>query len=559
MQVSTRDFANKFFNNDELETLDADAERELRPIQRGLNTIKRYFDELDPEKHPDLIDFKKQFAAFIMDKVMFMVTEMPANIDENKLFEVSNNRGVQLQHHEILKASLLSFIPDVSTRTKYAQLWEACSMMDNYIEKNIKDISGLTWSNFTGNPTNEEREVGLPDNIFDILGAKQNEYKQGLLDILKIDNITKTSGSQVKDTEYSSKSISSIVSFPMLILHTLRIFQHQNLKDKEVTVAPVDEKRLLVIFDDYFFKYYSVNKVNTTSANEMTCNFIDLLWKIRVAFDKHIIKWVEIDKVKIHGIERLYLSNVVLVRKAGTTNDNGFALLQSMLYHSQEIITHYWLTPLLHKMLSCNDASVLYKYLRQLDNEMFCSGRFDLLSIRSWEMLSDPLENSNVSVEKLGVDTPKGVNYPSYPFYKMDFVLWYLRDSVFEELKLKETKKEDWLSYRFTAKNSIEHISPQNPKKYDAYLIWSENDTDEDKKRKLDDFGNLVLLTSSMNSEYSNNIYTTKRSEFLAKANNRRIDSLKSAVIFENDEWSWQLCNDHRTKMKDYLNQYFNK
>jgi hypothetical protein len=124
---------------------------------------------------------------------------------------------------------------------------------------------------------------------------------------------------------------------------------------------------------------------------------------------------------------------------------------------------------------------------------------------------------------------------------------------------LKETKKEDWNNYRMTAKNSIEHISPQNRKENDLNLVWDENDTERQKKDKLDDFGNLVLLTSNMNSEYSNNIYTTKRSEFLAKANNKRLDSLKSALIFENQYWSRELSVVHKDQMTQYLEQYFNR
>jgi len=188
---------------------------------------------------------------------------------------------------------------------------------------------------------------------------------------------------------------------------------------------------------------------------------------------------------------------------------------------------------------------------------MFSSGRSDELSIRSWDMLDRTFDNQVISIDKLGIDSAKGVTYPSYLFYKMDFVLWYLRDKVFDDLKLGFTKKEDWDNYRFTAKNSIEHISPQNPKKIDEFRVWDDIDSIDLRKLKLDDFGNLVLLTSSMNSEYSNNIFTTKRSEFIAKANSKRIDSLKSAVIFENDKWSWTLCTHHKDKMKEYLIAYF--
>jgi len=96
-----------------------------------------------------------------------------------------------------------------------------------------------------------------------------------------------------------------------------------------------------------------------------------------------------------------------------------------------------------------------------------------------------------------------------------------------------------------TAKNSVEHISPQKPRYYDKYKVSED---------RLNDFGNLVLVSRSINSEAGNNIYTTKRSEFLAKP---KPDSLKSSLIYENPTWSDKLCDEHREKMKSYLERYF--
>lgn len=103
-----------------------------------------------------------------------------------------------------------------------------------------------------------------------------------------------------------------------------------------------------------------------------------------------------------------------------------------------------------------------------------------------------------------------------------------------------------------TAKNSVEHISPQHPKPEDSNIVFSNTDSDDDKLKKQNDFGNLVLLSPGMNSEYSNKTYNVKRTEFKDK---RRLDSLKSDLIFDNDKWNWNLCNKHRTEMID-LFQY---
>ncbi len=68
----------------------------------------------------DEVDLQK-LTKFIREKVQLVFTEVPENTDLNKLFEVINNRGVQLQHHEILKARLLGKI-DIKFREHYDQL-----------------------------------------------------------------------------------------------------------------------------------------------------------------------------------------------------------------------------------------------------------------------------------------------------------------------------------------------------------------------------------------------------------------------------------------------------
>jgi uncharacterized protein with ParB-like and HNH nuclease domain len=566
---SIREYANDFFKNPLLIENDnkysEEEIKELEPINEALKTIIRFIKEKGIEKEK-----KQQFSKFILEKVLLMVTEMPKNTDENKLFEVLNNRGVQLQHHEILKAKILKFITNVNERSKYAKMWDACSIMEEYIEKNIKEVTGVTWKELTFQSNDDnEKQVDLPKNILDRINETQNINKLNLLEILEPkpeqeqvgENYSDKKDDTDKKFDYDSGKVDSIISFPMLLLHVLRIYQFDKNKGlSNEDIAPVDEKKLLQIFEHSFRPYWELNSKDELSKKEVEENakeFINLLWEIRLGFDKHIIKWIVKEKnLKVHGIKKLYLNKDALQRRENDGND-GFALLQSMLYHSQQIITHYWLTPLLNKIRNCDDSNELYKYLTRVDNSMFCSEIKEGLSTRSWHLLNDHnLYNTFPNISYLSIDGAKGTDYPSYIFYKLDFILWYYRIEIFKSLNLNNTKKEDWDNYRMTAKNSVEHISPQNRKEYDLNLVWEDTDAEEEKQKKLNDFGNLVLITSSMNSTYSNNIYTTKRSEFLAKANNKRLDSLKSALIFENENWSWKISQEHKEFVKKLINKY---
>jgi len=549
---SIRDFANEYFQNPTQQVFsDKDAEQELQPVTEALKTITRFFEENNISAEEKL-----KLSEFIFNKVQLIATTIPPSTDENRLFEVMNNRGVQLQHHEILKGELLNEIKFDEDYFVYAQLWEACSLIDEYIEKNIKEVVGLSWKELTFSSDEEEREVGLPKDIKSIIRTKlsynndNNADCSGLLDILT-ENKWEELDEKEDDYGYDSGQVRSIISFPMFLLHSLRVYFFQKQQAGfDVPNVEIKEKKLLQIFHESFFGFINSNEV---SRAEIVKEFLDLLWDVRVQFDKQVIKWVQKEDSERHSIKRLYLNKDALQRRELDRNED-FALLQSMLYHSQQIITHYWLTPFLYHLIKNNGTKENYNYLRKLDNAMFCSKMDGDLRERSWELIGKDFNDIEYNIDVL--DEHKGTGYWSYWFYKLEFILWYYRREILTSNTLVETTEVNWEEYRMTAKNSVEHISPQHPKEYDDNLVWSKEDSEEYKFRKINDFGNLVLLAKNINSEYSNKIFTTKSSEFIAKAKNNRIDSLKSALIFEHRTWDWEKCQDHRDEMKKLFNKY---
>lgn len=537
LSFAIRDFANQYFTNpDNYSQLSKEEKLQLEGITQAQKTIQTF---LNADERGNINEFKQKLTKFLFERVAFIETEMPAGIDENRLFEVLNNRGVQLQHHEIIKSKLIQYIPDVEKR-KYAQIWEACSIMDNYIEKNIKDVCGFKWGDITQKETEEDVEIGLPSDIMNRIAKSTSDYEdKHLSEILGWDKYDLEEDNEEYD--YDSGKVRSIISFPMFLQHALRIFIFKNKYEGFTTdkVAEVNEKKLIETFENHFYPYYlSETKVKA---------FIELLLKLRINFDKHVIKWIEKEaNQEIHLIKRLYQNKKVLQRKEPLSNE-GFALLQSMLYHSQQITTLYWLTPFLYKTLQEDNSENLYKYLLKLDNLMFCSELSEDLSLRSWNLIENELNIFKANIDALR--KPSGTAFWSYWFYKTDFILWYLRAIE---------KGEDWKNYRMTKKNSVEHISPQNRREYDENTLWDENETlsEDEKKKRLDDFGNLVLLAVGMNSEYSNKSFAEKRTSFFEK---KRLDSLKSALIFENQKWNWDLCEQHRNEMIVIFEDYFKK
>ena len=100
-----------------------------------------------------------------------------------------------------------------------------------------------------------------------------------------------------------------------------------------------------------------------------------------------------------------------------------------------------------------------------------------------------------------------------------------------------------------TARNSVEHVSPQNPEFDDSKTVDQEH---------LDCFGNLGLVSRSINSEFGNKSYIKKRVHFWER-NKNRVDSLKLALIYEHEHWNSELALAHQSQMIAEFQTYFDE
>ncbi len=474
------------------------------------------------------------FSQFIFEKIQLLFTTVPQTTDLNKLFEIINNRGVQLQHHEILKAKLLNVLPS-EDRKKYSHLWDACSYMENYVEKNIRDVANIKISELYDNDSAKmgTEELASSHKVLAKITTLQNiEFKPlSLIEILTHkEEYHDKNQDKIVDEEYESdNNVRSIITFSMLLQHTLRLHLFRNREENE-DIPKILDKELLSIFNNCYFN-------EAVTANEVKA-FIELLWEVRYLFDKHVIKWVETEDGEIHLINKLYKAKnkkyFTLTRRKPDKN-KGVALLQSMLYHSQQLTTHYWLTPYLNYLLEYKGKNN-YKYLRFLDNHLLSSHYIDSLIKRTYNFLENPYIEKEIDYSIL--NEPEGTSFAHYWFYKLEFVLWYL---------LKNTRDSRWKEFRFTAKNSVEHISPQTPQ---------DTDTNRVSKEVLNTFGNLSLVSRSINSEYSNLPYNEKRQRFFNK-NKVKLDSLKMDIIYAHEHWNDNFVKSHQQEMLNLLEQYF--
>ena len=101
-------------------------------------------------------------------------------------------------------------------------------------------------------------------------------------------------------------------------------------------------------------------------------------------------------------------------------------------------------------------------------------------------------------------------------------------------------------NFRLTAKNSVEHISPQTVQSYDSNKV---------PESVRDSFGNLALVSRSLNSEFSNKTFLEKREKF-RESNKTATDSLKMALIYAATSWGEQSVKNHQAEMFALLDKY---
>ena len=213
LHFSIRDNANHYFNAKDI----IGKKEELKDIQNAEQVITSFFNDKEHNK--------RDFSHYLFTQLELVFTTVPSNVDLNKLFETINSGGVQLQHHELLKSKLLESLKESPNEQKiYSKLWDSCLFMENYVENNLavslnctkKDIYTKLYEN------DDLKDI---DKILEFIKTKiddKEEDRKSLEDILSNGLIEESS---TKNSEKEDElKVQSIISFPMLLLHTLRIY-----------------------------------------------------------------------------------------------------------------------------------------------------------------------------------------------------------------------------------------------------------------------------------------------------------------------------------------------
>lgn len=547
LKCFARKFANNFFNSkfDEQKTYTEEEEKNIEPLD---NAYQFFLNNLNSEESK-IKDYNK-FVYYLIDNVRFAITIVPLNTDVNQLFETMNSTSVQLEQHQVLKAKILSNAKNDSDYGLYTTIWDFVANMNSNIINSKKKLNNIL-ANLTKNNIFENAINNIIDDIKlleindtdtdEENNLDKNSNNNGysvLTNLLKIEdnNIERIKINDIDKNTIANKK--SIINFPYFLLHTLRLFFLFNSNDEiKLEDLIVDDTKLIKIFD-----YNFISKINEN--NHYMRNFFTLLIITRYYFDKFVIKWSK---------EELELSD---------NFEKDFFMLQTMLYHSQSE-KRYWLTPILYKIISIHNETnkieikeKIYNYLLKTEhilyNTSYCS---EYTEARKTLELALEKDIDNIKYDNYYnneyLQEPKGTKFPHYIFYKLEFIIYYFyyhtkllknKNMTIKNLTKHDEAIEAIKEYKIMSRNSIEHIIPQSSKEEDINI--------------KDSFGNLVLLSVSINSSYSNKEFNIKRAEFYSKLNKNEIDSLKSLIIYTNEIYKTDNINKHLNDMINLINNY---
>lgn len=259
-----------------------------------------------------------------------------------------------------------------------------------------------------------------------------------------------------------------IVSFNTLLIHTLFIYikkEKDNLKFSYPNFFNPD--KLLEVFNDF----RDTIKAKREQRNIQAKNFINCLTKVKeqlsisVIFsdlqnnDFDLLKNLQNKREEIEEIEE---------------NDSSTEQLQRMLYHSNNDTIHYWLGIYLDQLLNLPQSDPIV-ILEKIDNIISIQGNTFPTFLSYFQ---DSKYFFKQSIEfNLSKYTFTFKEFKRYWFYKLEYLLW---------------KKENNSPIKIISRTSVEHVLPQSQKTF--YI---------EKNIDIDKLGNLILITVSENSGFS--------------------------------------------------------
>ena len=472
-------------------------------MREAIKTVRDYMDKYKGDK--------EAFAKYIYNHLSFFISELPEKYgvqDLNKYFERMNSSGKNLEHHEILKVKILSKLD--GNVSLYMQLWNKIADVDTILLRK-KDYQKESEAEY-----NYRKNKVLMSSLADIeacpelINNLKDEDNKDARPIKSI-GIREKKPQDLNNNHFNGSR--SILRFPQLLLQTLFLYL-RNKKGDEFSPRLDDffnQNKLLETFQKHLpFEGVGVNK-------ECLKEFFEHLLHCRVAMDVCFVR----------SLEYGYSLDMNLPEDNKELKE--LMMFESFLYVSSTNLTYY-------RWFGCLMTYVLNNQRIPKAKELFLE-------------LKKQTDSLNKLPEYSKLNFGEEIRYW---FWRLDFYIWQHRYELFETEE--DAAYLDIVeNYVFIRNRSIEHIAPQHPKT-ESKLQWSESEVDE---KLLNSFGNLVMISQSLNSALSNSSYEEKKAHVESYFNsiNGTIESLKLLMVYKDFSTCWSKDNIplHGEKMYSFL------
>ena len=486
------------------------------------------------------------FCKYLFENVVITQVLVPKDTDLNHYFEVMNNRGEQLEKHEILKARLMSVLNQIkdeadktSSMTLFTSIWNATANMERYVQYGFSTtqrdvIFGNHWGDFV--PENASSLLDIVKKDVESKGQTSSENNsKSISEMLKqvperINN---------KDTkEEKPERFNSIINFPNFLLQVLQIWLSQTNRNKKVAL---DDKQLIDQFEEHILlKNLGIQEDKEVIENVKS--FMFTLLKSKFLFDQYIIKrdystdhddW-SIKKLKRYENSGSYVNT--LDGDSSEINQKILLLMTAFQVSTPTLSYKYWLNGALYWLYQNKDKSVsdYFNALQHLARKFIFQRYLNEKQIDYFDLIY-----GNQTIDDFKIDQSK----LSFGNIENNFVFNYLDFLIYCDAENSNDKVIK--NFKFTQRSSVEHF----------YAQQIEGERDESDHENLHRFGNLCLISSSKNSSIGNRLPSAKRDYFMPEIRKGKIDTLKLYLMIqmleEKNVWKKEQILDHEKKMLD--------
>ncbi|MBF0289615.1 MAG: DUF262 domain-containing protein [SAR324 cluster bacterium] len=391
-----------FDENKDTLHLNKETGESAKKMQKAVEITRKYFKEQAKTK-------QEEFSRFIYEKTSFFISEVPSTytiLDKNQQFVRMNNRGRQLENHEILKVRLSAKINEPGQ------------------SKLLKN-----WNNMLAHLTGKGEDLNRVKTLKEILNPVSEQTEP-------------TKSFSGKDQYYMP-----LTTVPEFLLIALARFKKSN-GEEEYQGNPFDTEKLLEIFSE-LEKSEDIVKFADT-INEQVEILKSFFIYIGREGNKLEYKFWRNNNSEDKDTEDVYSSKF---NDTGKNWKQRLKAIQSFLHVSTE--PHHWLVPAFNWCKSHPkngdgkiNAEEFVTKIEEIDNILITNTR----KLTSLEELKNMVYGE----------------ISHYWFYRLDYELWKRykdpgNNSIWENLSGKNNVKDLLNKFCFRRCASIEHIEPRNP------------------------------------------------------------------------------------------------